>query len=58
MAVTVISLGRTRSTVPIMTARYKSPRLCLPCRRSASQAWVEIDEHDHAHLGRDAGQPR
>ena len=55
---TVIAFGRTRSTAPSwMAVAAASPAIGarLPPAR-ASQALLQVEQHHHAELGRDAGQ--
>ena len=60
MATTVIIFGRTRSTAPAIIARRTSACASrgLPAGIGCSltQRVIEIDEHHHAGLGRDAGK--
>ena len=61
MATTVIIFGRTRSTAPpmiggvqIVAGERRAPR--ARARASLRKRVVEIDQHDDAGLGGDAGE--
>ena len=61
IAVTVIILGRTRSTAPSTIAALRSARVngrpsAAQMRVPLFQRLIEIDQHHHAGLGGDAGQ--
>jgi hypothetical protein len=57
IAATVISLGRSRATAPILEGSHQLPPGRAPAPLSdVGPAVVEIEQHDHPGLRRDAGE--
>ena len=52
---TVIAFGRTRSTAPSRIASSRSASLVLPGDARLPRV-LQVEQHDHAELGGDAGQ--